>query len=177
MVSPWVIASHFLVGNREAELKPTTYFSLLLFSDFLSFLFSWPPNNIVPLSAACWGYSLIIIITPTVCNAFNLPKSLENTFLNPFIHPLLHPISFLTWAFAILSILHAPNKPIFTTWILEFSFSPHIPLSHSYILKQAYKSLVAPPTIYIVFFYISFNIILKIEFWITKLSSIQFSIK
>ena len=31
MVSPWVTASHFIVGNREAELKPTTFSSLLLF--------------------------------------------------------------------------------------------------------------------------------------------------
>ena len=34
-VSPWVTASHFLVGNRVAELKPT-FSSLLLFCDFLT---------------------------------------------------------------------------------------------------------------------------------------------
>ena len=30
-----VTASHFLAGNREAELKPTTFSSLLLFNVFL----------------------------------------------------------------------------------------------------------------------------------------------
>ena len=40
MVPPWVTASHFLAGNREAELKPATFSSLLLFLVFLSFLFS-----------------------------------------------------------------------------------------------------------------------------------------
>ena len=35
MFPPW-----FLVGNREAELRPTTFSSLLLFCAFLSFLFS-----------------------------------------------------------------------------------------------------------------------------------------
>ena len=40
MVPPWVIASCFLAGNTEAELKPTISSSLLLFCDFLSFLFS-----------------------------------------------------------------------------------------------------------------------------------------
>ena len=39
IVAPWVTASHFLVGNRETELKPITS-SLLL---FLSFLFCSPP--------------------------------------------------------------------------------------------------------------------------------------
>ena len=38
----WVTASRFLAGNREAELKPTTFSSLLLFPDFLSFFFSLP---------------------------------------------------------------------------------------------------------------------------------------
>ena len=37
-VPPWVTASSFLAGNREAELKPTTFSSLLLFRVFLSFL-------------------------------------------------------------------------------------------------------------------------------------------
>ena len=35
MVPPWVTASHFLVENREAELKPDTFSSLLLFCVFL----------------------------------------------------------------------------------------------------------------------------------------------
>ena len=52
----WVTVSRFLAGNREADLK------FLLFRDFLSLLFSWPPSDIVPLSADCWVYSLIIII-------------------------------------------------------------------------------------------------------------------
>ena len=62
MVPPWVTAFHFLVGNKVAELKLTTFSSLLLFSIFLSFLLFWPPRNIVPLSADCWGYPIIIII-------------------------------------------------------------------------------------------------------------------
>ena len=33
---PWVTTSRFLAGNREAELKPTTFLSLLLFRVFLS---------------------------------------------------------------------------------------------------------------------------------------------
>ena len=37
IVRPWVTASRFLEGNREAEPKNTTFSSLLL---FLSFLFS-----------------------------------------------------------------------------------------------------------------------------------------
>ena len=40
IVPPWVTAPRFLAGNREAELKPTPFSSLLLFRDFLSFLFS-----------------------------------------------------------------------------------------------------------------------------------------
>ena len=40
MVPPWLTASRFLAGNTEAELKPTTFSSLLLFHNFLSFLFS-----------------------------------------------------------------------------------------------------------------------------------------
>ena len=59
---PCMTASHFPAGNRETNLNPTTFFSLLLFCVFLSFLFSKPPNDIVPLSAAGWSYSLIIII-------------------------------------------------------------------------------------------------------------------
>ena len=59
---PWVIASRFLAGNREAEVKPITFFSLLLFRVFLSFFFSWPPSDIVHLSAARRCYSLIIYI-------------------------------------------------------------------------------------------------------------------
>ena len=39
MVPPWVAASSFLAGNREVELKPTTFSLLLLFRIFLSFLF------------------------------------------------------------------------------------------------------------------------------------------
>ena len=41
--APWVflcIASHFLAGNMEAELKPTNFSSFLL---FCVFLFSQPP--------------------------------------------------------------------------------------------------------------------------------------
>ena len=35
-LSPWVNATRFLAGNREAELKPTTFSSLLLLHFFLS---------------------------------------------------------------------------------------------------------------------------------------------
>ena len=56
LVLPWMTASHFLVGNSEAELKPSTFSSLLLFRVFLSFLFSSPSSDIVPLSATYWGY-------------------------------------------------------------------------------------------------------------------------
>ena len=40
MFPPWMTASRFLKGNREAERKPTTFSSLILFRVFLSFLFS-----------------------------------------------------------------------------------------------------------------------------------------
>ena len=49
-----VTTSRFLEGNREDELEPTTFFSLLHFRDFLSFLFSWPLSDTVPLIVACW---------------------------------------------------------------------------------------------------------------------------
>ena len=55
-------ASSILAGNREAELKPASFSSLLLSRFFLSFLFAKLPSDIVPLTAACWGYSFIIII-------------------------------------------------------------------------------------------------------------------
>ena len=61
LVPPWMTASHFLAGEREVELKPTTFSSLLLSHVFLSFLFSWTTSNIVPLSVA-WSYSLMVII-------------------------------------------------------------------------------------------------------------------
>ena len=35
LVPPWVTASRFLAGNREVELKHTTFSSLLLFRYFL----------------------------------------------------------------------------------------------------------------------------------------------
>ena len=47
-------------GNREAELKSTTFSSLLLFRGFLSFLFSWPSSDVVPFSVACWCYSMTL---------------------------------------------------------------------------------------------------------------------
>ena len=36
---PWVTASCYIAGNREAKLKPNTFSSLLFFLVFLSFLF------------------------------------------------------------------------------------------------------------------------------------------
>ena len=59
-VSNLVTTFRFSSGNRDTELKPTT-FSSSNFAFFLSLLFSWPPSDIVSLRAACWGYSLIII--------------------------------------------------------------------------------------------------------------------
>ena len=59
MVPTWVTAFHFLAGNREAELKFTT-FSPLYFPCF-HVLLLLTPSDILPLSATCWGYSLIII--------------------------------------------------------------------------------------------------------------------
>ena len=47
LVPPWMTSSRFLAGNRDAELKHTILSSLLLFRVFLSFPFSWPPNDIV----------------------------------------------------------------------------------------------------------------------------------
>ena len=35
LVPPWATASHFFSGNKEAELKPTTFSSLQLFHFFL----------------------------------------------------------------------------------------------------------------------------------------------
>ena len=52
LVPPWVTASCFLAGNKEAELKPSI-FSSLLFFHVLSFLFSGTPADIVTLIAAC----------------------------------------------------------------------------------------------------------------------------
>ena len=40
LVPLWVTASCLLVGSREAELKPNTFSSLLLFRFFLFFLFT-----------------------------------------------------------------------------------------------------------------------------------------
>ena len=40
MAPPWVTSSHFLAGNREAELKPNTLSSLLLLN--VSYLCSSP---------------------------------------------------------------------------------------------------------------------------------------
>ena len=64
MVTPWVTASRFPARNRESELKPTTFSSLLLFIVFLSLNFSCPnlpphPRRDNTLNAACLGYSLI----------------------------------------------------------------------------------------------------------------------
>ena len=47
-VSTLVITSRFLTGNRKAELKLTTFYSLLLFRVFLSFLFSYTFSDIAP---------------------------------------------------------------------------------------------------------------------------------
>ena len=61
MVPPWVTASRFLAGNREAELKPTTFSLLLLFS-FSVFPLLLPPQRYSTFDCCLLGYSLIIII-------------------------------------------------------------------------------------------------------------------
>ena len=91
MVPPWVTASRFLSGNREAELEITT-FSLLLLSVFSCLSSSsdppstWysptnqsimTPSDIVPSSAACWGYSLMRIIILLNCN--NIYRTRDKT--------------------------------------------------------------------------------------------------
>ena len=110
MVPPWVTASHFLVGNTEAELKPTTISSLLLFRDFLSFLFSWSPSDIVPMSGACWGYSLIINTTPSV------PIS-SNTFLNHW-GLIIYPRYLLSTLTIVIDLLNTITliSSTFTFW-------------------------------------------------------------
>ena len=67
MVPPWVTDSRFLSGNNEAELKPTT--SLPSYFSVVSYLSSSleAPAIYIPLSAACWGYSIIIIIISNIC--------------------------------------------------------------------------------------------------------------
>ena len=52
MVPPWVTTSCFLMGNRETELKPTTFPSLLLFPCF----------SVFPLLLTPQQYAIIIII-------------------------------------------------------------------------------------------------------------------
>ena len=52
IVPSWVTASRFISGSSEVDIKPTTISSLILFRVFLSFLFSWPPSDILPLNAA-----------------------------------------------------------------------------------------------------------------------------
>ena len=61
MVPSWVTASRFLAGNTDAELKPTTFSSTFPCFSVFPLLLN-PPSDIVPLIAACWGSSLIIII-------------------------------------------------------------------------------------------------------------------
>ena len=64
MVSTLLTASHFLPGSREAKLKPTTFFSLLLFCFPIFPLFlirSSDTQRYITLSVACWDYSLLII--------------------------------------------------------------------------------------------------------------------
>ena len=46
IVSTLVIAFGFIVGSREAELKSTTFCSLLLFLSFQSFLYSYGLSDI-----------------------------------------------------------------------------------------------------------------------------------
>ena len=59
LVPSWVTASYFLAGNRNVELNLTTFSSFLLFRVFLSSPFSWPSNDVVSLSAACYVYVYI----------------------------------------------------------------------------------------------------------------------
>ena len=53
MVPPWMIASRFLVGNRKADLNPTTFSSLLLFRIFLFSMCALMPRMGLRGSALC----------------------------------------------------------------------------------------------------------------------------
>ena len=87
VVPLWVNVSLFLVGNRETELKPTICSSFLLFRIFLSFLFSWPSRDRVPLSTACWGYSLEVIVAGlALINYFDLREFLSLAEEGCFLH-------------------------------------------------------------------------------------------
>ena len=75
MVPPLLTASRFLVGNTEAELKPTTFSSLLFSCDFLFVcpntyrkLWSTRSNNILlfsHISLSTLFYILSMILTPS----------------------------------------------------------------------------------------------------------------
>ena len=115
-VPSWATTSRFLAGNREAELKPTTFF-LLCFRVFLYFLFYIPP-----LSAACWGYSVIIISSFLFIFRFlTLSFSLFNLFIKLFI-------SFHFYSLSVLSCYSLPiasfNSLSLSTRILSFIPSP-----------------------------------------------------
>ena len=52
IIHPWRLSPR---GNKESELNPTTFSSLLLFRVLLSFPYSKPPRDVVPLSSDCLG--------------------------------------------------------------------------------------------------------------------------
>ena len=72
MVSPWVTASRFLAGNRNAELKPTTFSSLLLIRVFLSFFcfllfFFFPHTRINYLGWGGWFPLVFVFVCARAC--------------------------------------------------------------------------------------------------------------
>ena len=79
--STLVTASHLLVGNREPELKPTTFFFSLhsYFSVFSSSSSDHPAIKYRSSSTPCWGYSIkyIFYFFP-ICSSF--PKSTSATY-------------------------------------------------------------------------------------------------
>ena len=63
LVSPWMTASRFLEGNKEAELNKTHHFLFIPTCPcFHVFPLLITPSDILSLSAASLGYSIIIII-------------------------------------------------------------------------------------------------------------------
>ena len=120
LVPHWVIASHFLKGNMEPELKHTIFSSLLFFHVFLSFLFFINPLSI-----------LLIPSNPlrmSICKALilNLSLSFHNIVSLPYIRRGTSNVSCKTLAhsscksLALTRDLMAPQTLLpFTTFLLH----------------------------------------------------------
>ena len=122
MVPPWVTASHFLSGNREAELKPTT--STATFPCFLIFPLLRPPSDIVPLIAACWGYSLIIIFL-----FYMFLRSLGSSPFSDFPLLLLHPTTLKQYRALSVACWGFDSFPEHCIHIQLSQFSTHLQLA------------------------------------------------